>query len=57
MSAIAERPVLRGGFDSVSDFAVEELETLDAPGFLGWDKETWAGFAVGAGVTAGILAT
>ncbi|MEU8514464.1 hypothetical protein AB0C76_23145 [Kitasatospora sp. NPDC048722] len=44
-------------FENLPEFDVEELEMLDAPGFLGWDKETWAGFAVGAGISAGILAT
>ncbi|MFB1048015.1 hypothetical protein [Streptomyces chrestomyceticus] len=39
------------------DFSVEGLETLDAPGFLGWDKDTWVGFAAGAGLAAGIAAT
>jgi hypothetical protein len=57
MSAIPELAIPLGGTAMVSDFAIEELDSLDAPGFLGWDKETWAGFAVGAGLTAGILAT
>ncbi|MFE9631878.1 hypothetical protein [Streptomyces sp. NPDC006463] len=43
--------------ESTTDFAVEELETLDAPGFLGWDKETWLGAAIGGGLTAGIALT
>ncbi|MFH8750573.1 hypothetical protein ACH4GK_16585 [Streptomyces rimosus] len=56
MSAAADSLSPQGVSGSM-DFVVEELETLDAPGFLGWDKETWLGAAIGAGATAGIALT
>ncbi|MFH9069374.1 hypothetical protein [Streptomyces alboflavus] len=53
----AESLSLPGSTGFAQDFAVEELEALDAPGFLGWDKETWLGAAIGGGLTAGIALT
>ncbi|MEV0449772.1 hypothetical protein [Streptomyces sp. NPDC050600] len=57
MNSVAESFAQTAEAGFALDFAVEELETLDAPGFLGWDKETWLGAAIGGGLTAGIALT
>ncbi|MEU3371263.1 hypothetical protein ACFYM2_26045 [Streptomyces sp. NPDC006711] len=57
MNAVSDSLVANTEAAFALDFTVEELEVLDAPGFLGWDKETWLGAAIGGGVTAGIALT